>query len=293
MPTLQIEHPISDFEVWTQAFEADPVRREESGVKRYRVFRPLDDPRYVKIDLDFRQPARGRGLPCRAPGSLGLGPRRPGAGGRPADADRRGGSQRGVLIDRSTRCRPDLISRPKRPQTARASCRVRQCSAPLRLCPSRSLIQVLPRRRVPGPICTPTGVSSRPARWRGSRPRRIGHPRRSRPRRSARRGCGRRWRAACPGCGSRPAAARGVSGPHAPRSQACRSARPPPRALGQPRRGCRRSQDRGLVARPRTPSAPERERRHRRRSSRALSSRLFTHSRARGARSCLTGLRGL
>ena len=53
MPTLQIEHAISDFKVWKQAFDADPVRREESGVRRYRVFRPLDDPRYVQIDLDF------------------------------------------------------------------------------------------------------------------------------------------------------------------------------------------------------------------------------------------------
>ena len=53
VPTLQIEHGISDFDVWKKAFEADPVRREESGVRRYRVFRPLDDPRYVKIDLDF------------------------------------------------------------------------------------------------------------------------------------------------------------------------------------------------------------------------------------------------
>ena len=53
MPTLQIEHAVSDFDVWKQAFDADPVRREESGVRRYRVFRPLDDARYVKIDLDF------------------------------------------------------------------------------------------------------------------------------------------------------------------------------------------------------------------------------------------------
>jgi hypothetical protein len=44
---------VSDFEVWRRAFDADPVRREASGVRRYRVFRPLDDPRYVKIDLDF------------------------------------------------------------------------------------------------------------------------------------------------------------------------------------------------------------------------------------------------
>jgi hypothetical protein len=53
MSTLQVEHAISDFEVWKRAFEADPVRRKESGVRRYRVFRPVDDPRYVKIDLDF------------------------------------------------------------------------------------------------------------------------------------------------------------------------------------------------------------------------------------------------
>ncbi len=53
MSTLQIEHAISDFETWRKAFEADPVRREASGVRRYRVFRPLDDPAYVKIDLDF------------------------------------------------------------------------------------------------------------------------------------------------------------------------------------------------------------------------------------------------
>jgi hypothetical protein len=53
MPTLQVEHPISDFELWKKAFEADPVRRRDSGVRRYRVLRPVDDPRYVKIDLDF------------------------------------------------------------------------------------------------------------------------------------------------------------------------------------------------------------------------------------------------
>ena len=53
MITLQVEHAVSDFDVWKKAFEADPVRRKESGVRRYRVFRPIDEPRYVKIDLDF------------------------------------------------------------------------------------------------------------------------------------------------------------------------------------------------------------------------------------------------
>lgn len=51
--TLKIEHPIVDFETWKQAFERDPVGRKKAGVRRYRVYRPLDDPRYVIIDLDF------------------------------------------------------------------------------------------------------------------------------------------------------------------------------------------------------------------------------------------------
>jgi hypothetical protein len=53
MPTLQIEHAVSEFEVWQRAFDSDPLRRKESGVRGYRVFRPLDDPGYVVIDLDF------------------------------------------------------------------------------------------------------------------------------------------------------------------------------------------------------------------------------------------------
>jgi hypothetical protein len=53
MPILQLEHAISDFDVWKKAFDSDPVGREESGVRRYRVLRPVDDPNYVKVDLEF------------------------------------------------------------------------------------------------------------------------------------------------------------------------------------------------------------------------------------------------
>ena len=53
MPILQIEHAISDFDVWKRAFDADPVGRTDGGVRSYRVLRPLDDPHYVKIDLEF------------------------------------------------------------------------------------------------------------------------------------------------------------------------------------------------------------------------------------------------
>lgn len=53
MPTLHIEHPITDFATWKAAFDRMAEFRERSGVLTHRVLRPVDDPRYVVIDLDF------------------------------------------------------------------------------------------------------------------------------------------------------------------------------------------------------------------------------------------------
>jgi hypothetical protein len=53
MYTLKIEHAIRDFDIWKAAFERDPIGRQRSGVRRYRVSRPADDPHYVFLDLDF------------------------------------------------------------------------------------------------------------------------------------------------------------------------------------------------------------------------------------------------
>jgi hypothetical protein len=53
MPILQIEHPVPDFDAWKAAFDSDPVHREQAGVRRYRILRPVDDPRYVLVDLEF------------------------------------------------------------------------------------------------------------------------------------------------------------------------------------------------------------------------------------------------
>ena len=47
---------------WKKAFDGDPVGRERSGVQRYRILRPLDDPRYVMIDLDFSTAAQAEAL---------------------------------------------------------------------------------------------------------------------------------------------------------------------------------------------------------------------------------------
>jgi hypothetical protein len=53
MPILQIEHKIANFDGWKKAFESDPINRKKSGVRRYRIFQPVDDPNYVILDLEF------------------------------------------------------------------------------------------------------------------------------------------------------------------------------------------------------------------------------------------------
>lgn len=53
MPTLHIEHAISDFEVWQQAFKRFDLARQQAGVLSHQVRRPVDDTQYVVIDLNF------------------------------------------------------------------------------------------------------------------------------------------------------------------------------------------------------------------------------------------------
>ena len=53
MVILQIEHPVSNFGEWKAAFDSDPVNRKKAGVRRYRVLRPIDNPNYTIIDLEF------------------------------------------------------------------------------------------------------------------------------------------------------------------------------------------------------------------------------------------------
>lgn len=53
MPILQIEHGVGDYDAWKRAFDSDPLGREESGVRRYRIVRTIDDPNLVAVDLEF------------------------------------------------------------------------------------------------------------------------------------------------------------------------------------------------------------------------------------------------
>ena len=62
MPVLRIEHAVPDFSGWKAAFDSDPADRKGSGVRRYQVFRSVEDPNYVLIDLEFDTLSEAEGL---------------------------------------------------------------------------------------------------------------------------------------------------------------------------------------------------------------------------------------
>jgi hypothetical protein len=53
MATLHIEHPITDLETWLGAFGRFAEARANAGVRAQRVHQPLDDDRYIYVQLDF------------------------------------------------------------------------------------------------------------------------------------------------------------------------------------------------------------------------------------------------
>jgi hypothetical protein len=79
---LRIEHPVPDFDAWKAAFDSDPVGREQGGVRRYLVLRPVDDPNFVLVDLEFDSSTEAesflgalRGLWARVEGTVMADPR--------------------------------------------------------------------------------------------------------------------------------------------------------------------------------------------------------------------------
>jgi hypothetical protein len=53
MVTLHIQHAITDFDTWTSAFQRFGDARSNAGVRSERILRPVDDPKFVVIELDF------------------------------------------------------------------------------------------------------------------------------------------------------------------------------------------------------------------------------------------------
>jgi hypothetical protein len=44
---------VTDYHLWKAAFRSDPIDLQPSGVRRYRVLRPVADPDYVKTYFEF------------------------------------------------------------------------------------------------------------------------------------------------------------------------------------------------------------------------------------------------
>ena len=53
MATLHIEHAITDLETWLAAFSRFATARREAGVRSERIQRPVDNPSYIVVDLEF------------------------------------------------------------------------------------------------------------------------------------------------------------------------------------------------------------------------------------------------
>ncbi len=53
MVTLHIEHPITDFATWRTAFGRFAEVRRNAGVTAERIMRPVDEPHYIVVALDF------------------------------------------------------------------------------------------------------------------------------------------------------------------------------------------------------------------------------------------------
>lgn len=62
MTTLHIEHAITDYETWKAAFDRFAEQRLHAGAVHHRILRPVDDPDYIVIHLDFGTADQARGF---------------------------------------------------------------------------------------------------------------------------------------------------------------------------------------------------------------------------------------
>ena len=53
MATLRIEHEITDYTTWKTAFDSFAPARAQAGVDGVAIRQPVNDPKYVMLDLEF------------------------------------------------------------------------------------------------------------------------------------------------------------------------------------------------------------------------------------------------
>jgi hypothetical protein len=76
MAQLRIRHTVQDYAAWRRTFDADPLDRKGSGVRRFRVLRSADLPNDVMVELEFETVAEARAMFARLT-ALWTGPRAP------------------------------------------------------------------------------------------------------------------------------------------------------------------------------------------------------------------------
>jgi hypothetical protein len=57
--------------MWKAAFDRNRAGQQQSGVRRYRILRPIDDPNYIMVDLEFDSSHEAEGSSCRDAPSVG------------------------------------------------------------------------------------------------------------------------------------------------------------------------------------------------------------------------------
>jgi hypothetical protein len=62
MITLRIEHAITDYAQWKAAFDRFADLRANAGVRGSAIRRPIDDPHYLMLDLEFDTADAARGF---------------------------------------------------------------------------------------------------------------------------------------------------------------------------------------------------------------------------------------
>jgi len=62
MATLHIEHAVTDFASWKQAYDSFGEDRKSGGVRSERVRRPVGEANRVVIDLDFDSVQSAKGF---------------------------------------------------------------------------------------------------------------------------------------------------------------------------------------------------------------------------------------
>jgi len=65
MAVVRVRHTVKEYALWKRAFDADPLDRTGSNVRRYRIMRDASDELDLTIDLMFSDVAQAEDMARR------------------------------------------------------------------------------------------------------------------------------------------------------------------------------------------------------------------------------------